>query len=178
MSDDWLPEPPSREWVKRTGEWIDKTQKLNEATAQQRIRKFAEESNMIEGITDVVQHEIMAAKLSAFLTLEKLTIDNVCDFNQWGKLRDKGGMNARVGIHQMPNGGKYIKSDLVEILELADLADSVPFDTHQEFERLHPFTDGNGRTGRAIWLWQMVNQQGYDLRRGFLHEWYYQSLGD
>ena len=36
--------------------------------------------------------------------------------------------------------------------------------------------DGNGRSGRALWLWQMVNQHNYDMRLGFLHLWYYQSL--
>ena len=35
---------------------------------------------------------------------------------------------------------------------------------HCEYEALHPFTDGNGRSGRAIWLWLM-----HDASLGFLH---------
>lgn len=154
----------------------------NEVTAQQRIMKFAEESNMIEGITDVVQHEIMAVKLEAFLKLEKLTIENVCDFNQWGKLRDEEGMNVWIGGRMSPLGGDYIRRSLETLLSnISNYGKSSNVDayhSHVCFEHLHPFTDGNGRTGRAIWLWQMVLQKNYDLRRGFLHEWYYQSLRD
>ena len=36
----------------------------------------------------------------------------------------------------------------------------------------HPFTDGNGRSGRALWLWQMNNHAPF----GFLHTFYYQTL--
>jgi Fic family protein len=35
--------------------------------------------------------------------------------------------------------------------------------------------DGNGRSGRAIWLWQMLRQEG-GAPLGFLHHFYYQTL--
>ena len=46
--------------------------------------------------------------------------------------------------------------------------------THQEFEKIHPFIDGNGRVGRMI----MFRQLGYGLSAAILEERYdyYRSL--
>jgi hypothetical protein len=53
-----------------------------------------------------------------------------------------------------------------------------PYILHVEYEQLHPFTDGNGRSGRAMWLYAMKKcgrlEQGLNL--GFLHAFYYQTL--
>ena len=90
-------------------------------------------------------------------------------------------MNARVGSRVCQIGGDYIRKELTIILSRAINGSGIfrqPFCIHKAFEELHPFTDGNGRTGRAIWLWQMVNQHDYDLSLGFLHKFYYQSLSE
>ena len=76
-------------------------------------------------------------------------------------------MDVRVGDYIAPEGGPGIVSELQELLE----SDCGPFYAHKWFEALHPFTDGNGRTGRLYWLWLMK-----DAPLGFLHTWYYQSL--
>lgn len=58
-----------------------------------------------------------------------------------------------------------------------------PYVVHHAYESLHAYTDGNGRSGRALWLWGMRRlYRGQTLkfdrvlRIGFLHCWYYQSL--
>lgn len=44
--------------------------------------------------------------------------------------------------------------------------------THWELARIHPFTDGNGRTARAATL-LVLFQEGYDVKRFFSIEQYY-----
>lgn len=139
-----------------------------------RLMEFAKESNRIEGITNADDNERMFEKLEAFLKFKELTAVRVCGFNEWGVLRRHTGMNARIGERSCLPGGDSLKHHFALIIHT--LSERSPFVNHVDFEKLHPFTDGNGRTGRAIWLWQMVNQHDYDLSLGFLHKWYYQSL--
>lgn len=144
------------------------------------LMEFAKESNRIEGIANADDNERMFQKLEVFLKLEKLTVENVCEFNEWGVLRDKEGMNVWIGGKMSPAGGNYIRRSLETLLSnISQHGKTSNVDAHHChlcFERSHPFTDGNGRTGRAIWLWQMVKQHDYDLSLGFLHKFYYQTL--
>ena len=54
------------------------------------------------------------------------------------------------------------------------MEDASPFAVHVAYENLHPFMNGNGRSGRALWLWHMGGIEKVPL--GFLRTWYYQSL--
>jgi len=149
------------------------------------LEGFIKESNRIESID--LGDAALRVEIDAYDTLlnntgrfdkHKLEIEDVIDFQkviQPGKpLRLNPGQNVRVGGYVAPLGSPFIKANLENICWRATQHDPA-YSVHQAFEKLHPFMDGNGRTGRAVWAWQMV-RTGYDLRRGFLHEWYYQSL--
>lgn len=139
-------------------------------------REFVRESNRIEGIKhEPTEAEI--AKLKAFVSLTHLTIGDVVDFVKFtqpdARLRDNPGIpGVRVGEHIAPPSGPEIKINLGIILEEMQYGRLSTYDAHCEYLNLHPFTDGNGRSSRAIWLWNMNGKAPL----GFLHTFYYQTL--
>jgi Fic/DOC family protein len=113
-----------------------------------------------------------------------LTVKQICDLQEVyapGKpLRDRVGMNVRVGNYVAPQGGRNIQIKLAQILGRLNKAKPGVYDNpwkqHVEFERLHPFMDGNGRTGRTLWAWHMMRVGLDPFALPFLHRFYYQTL--
>ncbi len=150
------------------------------------LTDFVIESNLIEGIDrPALPTEIEAYK--EFLGLAKITVADLeafVDVIQPGaKLRREVGMDVGVGdyipptplnLRQLtqPRGGAMIESELLIILGRIDGSSLTPYEAHIRYERLHPFLDGNGRSGRVLWLWMM----GGKSPLGFLHSFYYQTL--
>ena len=139
------------------------------------LKDFVIESNRIEGINrNPLQFELDAH--NDFIRLEKLTTADVEKFVTActsAVLRRQVGMDVTVGRYTPPPGGANIEMELHKLL--GDINFGLdPYEAHCRYESLHPFTDGNGRSGRAIWLWQM-GPEGITL--GFLHAFYYQTLG-
>ncbi|HEY4355933.1 MAG TPA: Fic family protein [Acidobacteriaceae bacterium] len=140
---------------------------------------FIRESNRIEAITREPTDEEVQAHAS-LLEKQHIEIEDLETFvaavAPGNVLRAKRGLDVRVGGHLPPPGGTQIINMLSDVLSFQHA--STPFAVHCNFERLRPFTDGNGRSGRALWLWMMKRQSRYEyaLKLGFLHAWYYQTL--
>lgn len=139
---------------------------------------FVRQSNAIEGITrPPTKPEVEAHK-----RLLSLGVVEVADLEEFvrvcadARLRRGPGMDVRVGPHLPPRGGPQIEISLRELL--ADIQEGAlsPWKAHVRYETLHPFMDGNGRSGRALWLWQMRGIQNVRQPLGFLHAFYYQTL--
>jgi hypothetical protein len=142
------------------------------------LTAFIDESNMIEGIMEYdVERELQAYRSFLSVPWDMLSIVDleilVTVIQPDARLRVAAGQDVIIGRHFPPRGGPEIVELLDKLLE--DVKDSHdPWLIHQRYEHLHPFTDGNGRSGRALWLYHM--DQGNRLCRGFLHQWYYDSL--
>lgn len=138
--------------------------------------EFVTESNRIEGIERSPSKVELDATF-AFVNLHEITLSDikalVATLEPGAVIRDQVGMDIHIGNYFPPIGGPDIPDKLQDIVDVLEFRDA--YYTHLGYEKLHPFTDGNGRSGRAIWLWQM----GVDevvLRKGFLHMFYYQVL--
>jgi hypothetical protein len=143
------------------------------------LRAFVAESNRIEGIfREPTTYEIEGTKAFLALPPAKLTIARMVElvkvYQPDACLRDKPGLDVRIGHYRPPQGGSHISDSLNRSLYNARFGLESPQRIHWRYEALHPFTDGNGRSGRALWLWCM----GGETPLGFLHTWYYQSLAD
>lgn len=147
------------------------------------IAAFVRESNAIEGITrDPTPQEIDAtiAFLSSPLTFEGV-IALQAVYAPRKPIRGVAGMNVRVGSYVAPQGGPDIIAELRKLIKRVisvarNRLTTAFYNRHVEFETLHPFMDGNGRTGRALWAWHMLSQGQNPFSLPFLHRWYYQSL--
>lgn len=142
------------------------------------LHDFVRESNRIENIVrDPTPEEIEAHE--QMLSLDVIRVADMETFVKQvaGKpLRERPGMDVRVGGHLPPPGGPAIRCDLEDLLGQTNDDIWTPYEAHCRYETLHPFLDGNGRSGRALWAWQMLRLGRDPFLLMFLRSFYYQAL--
>ena len=145
------------------------------------LKVFLKESNKIERIDIVTKEEVRVAQ--KFLDNDDLFVTDIEEYvletaGDTATLRRALYQNVRIGSHLPPAGGVHIETSLSSLLRDIEEGESTPYQIHQRYEALHPFMDGNGRSGRLLWLWHMRQSRAVIYNSSFLHTWYYQSLAE
>jgi Fic/DOC family len=148
-------------------------------TSRGSLVAFVRDSNAIEGIhRDPLDREISAHE--TFLELEELTVPDLerfVDAVAGASLRTLPGMNVVVAPHTPPPGGPKIEAELSELLSsIVDPGIYTAWEIHVEYESLHPFSDGNGRSGRVLWAWQVLREGRDPFVLPVLQRMYYDAL--
>lgn len=147
-----------------------------ELRKQKLALRFIEESLAIEDIhRPTFDHEL--EEHLRFICLPVITIEDLRKFvtvyAPMAVLRDRPELDVRVGRHTAPLGGPDVVRQLQALL--IDAPTLSPYELHCRYELLHPFTDCNGRSGRALWAWRM-GKRTKAISSQFLQTFYYQSL--
>lgn len=107
-------------------------------------------------------------------TLHRILADGVMDQGDAGRYRS---IYVRVGRHTPPAPDE-VSGLMFELLDWwnKDAPTVSPVISsailHHRFETIHPFADGNGRTGRALALWELY-RRGFDTHHIFSVDEYY-----
>lgn|SRR3990167_6571675 len=136
-----------------------------------KLKIFLRQSNLIEEVNDV-KADLDTWKAYKFLeAFDKLTLSRILEANRIilirldpriaGNLRQ---VEVRVGYRMCPS---FLQVPGLMADWLEDYGDAMSLEeikeAHIEFERIHPFEDGNGRTGRLIMLWQWL-KNGHPIK--------------
>ena len=108
------------------------------------------------------------------LQLHKIIAARVMQQGEAGRYRT---MRVRVGLF-VPPPPELVSGLMFELLEwwnkgsgsLSPVLSSAI--VHYQFEAIHPFADGNGRTGRALTLWELY-RRGFDTHHIYSVDEYY-----
>ena len=131
---------------------------------------FQSESNRIEGLPSATEAETVA--LMRFLGVKRLQISDLVDYVNViapnSRVRDEKSIpTVRIGNYVSMASGPWIREELKSIVQQANSVLLSPHAIHVHYQFILPFTDGNGQSGRALWLWMRG-----EAPRSFLLQFY------
>ena len=138
-------------------------------------RSAREIVNYLAGLRFIEQHgSAQALADEDVLALHRILATGVMDQGESGRYRDQ---RVWVGTYQPPAPDEVpqLMSELLawwnnSSASLSPVITSAVI--HYRFEAIHPFADGNGRTGRALALWELY-RRGFDTHHIFSVDEYY-----
>jgi Fic family protein len=131
--------------------------------------------NYLAGLRYIEQHgSATPLKHDDIFELHRILAEGVMDQGEAGRYR---AMGVRVGTYTPPHPDDVsgLMSEMLAwwngpSIDLSPVITSAI--VHYRFEAIHPFADGNGRTGRALALWELY-RRGFDTHHVFSVDEYY-----
>jgi hypothetical protein len=122
------------------------------------VPDFVRVSNRMAGITrEPTPSEISAHR--GLLAANALRVENLELFvhhvAEGARVRSEAGAEALSSAEEMTSA-EQLKADLATIVLAAQKQAASPQRLHRIYTLLSPFTDGNGRCGRALLMWQIM----------------------
>lgn len=139
------------------------------------IKEYIHESNLIEGIDDpiadfdsLIAWIYLTARSYYPMNHERICLtQSVITLHQNDLQDHERGQYRTVGV-RVGNRVCPIAQRVPDLMDewLRDSLNMTPLEAHIEFERIHPFVDGNGRTGRMLlWYDEILNREEPTLFR-------------
>ena len=154
---------------------LEEGRELSGAGVRTGVRAKREVINYFAGLRHVEKNATKKhIRHADILELHRILAGEVMDQGEAGKYRM---ITVRVGQYRPPPPDA-VSGLMFELLEwwntaakkLSPVLSSAIL--HYRFEAIHPFADGNGRTGRALALWELY-RRGFDTHHIFSVDEYY-----
>lgn len=153
------------------------------------LKELIKQSNLIEGIDDPKEIKQSMYAWDYLIEQPDLSHSVICKVQKVitlhqaelmphhrGYYRDMAQINVQVGRYTPPT---YAEVPALMEHWVAEYSQMTPWEAHVEFERIHPFVDGNGRTGRMLMWWDEIRRGGEPTMIEATKRWdYYTALND
>ncbi len=146
--------------TKEQTRYIFETNTLGITTENTRIDDIMETVNHFRCIDYIIDHATDRLTETHLKQLHSILKTNTSDSQKlWFAVGDYKRLSNEVGgeeTSQPKEVHKHMRTLLAEYngIEKVELTDILDF--HVQFERIHPFQDGNGRVGRLVMFWQCL----------------------
>ena len=147
-----------------------------------------------KGFKDIAANKSMTLETVIDIYREvKLTQDGIRPYQAEVVIKKRGwGSLVAETVYTPPRGKGVVEKKMAELLEFLNDDVRFPIDpllkmamAHYQFEAIHPFRDGNGRTGRILCILYLIQKQLLDLPILYLSAYilqnkdeYYQRLNN
>ena len=125
-----------------------------------------------KGYQDIVADKVMTLETIIDIYREvKRTHDGIRPFQAEVVIKKRGwGSLIAETVYTPPRGKGVVEMKMAELLDFLNDDTKYPIDSllkmamaHYQFEAIHPFRDGNGRTGRILCILYLIQKQLLDL---------------